>query len=299
MERKIFYKVDWLSVIVEHSSVKDFLECIFAGHYNEDFSSVFLSHYVNSTTMGTTVNMTSDCFLLQVPRDSVVESFSTFDLDVIDPESFGETIFSKFRVDFSGKNLDNLRSFGVDIEDFVLGGTSILPHGEYHFTRIDHAFDLIDYKPEFLDDCIAWCQEKNTGGPSPRVCAAGTAGGYKFSIRTGDQKTLYVGSVGGDKLLRIYDKKLQYMQANKFISDCPYGDPDDRPSSWIRIEWQTRRDLAGSIAYCCKSGFEVLRKVFDYYAFRESGRNMPTADFWIALYDWQTIRVIIQNANFV
>lgn len=298
MEQAIFYKIDWLSVMCQDVSIIDIMDTFVPDTYREDLYQVWADRFICSTTMGSVVQLQYDTMLIQIPQSSIYESFKVFDPETLDPFEFAETAFTKIRVDFSGKCLDMLRSLGLDVESILTGGI-VLPRGTCHITRCDHAFDLIDYKPEFLDECISFCNEFHTDSAKPRV-SVGSTGGIGYSIRSGDQKTLYLGGGGSDKCLRIYDKKLQYEQSNKFVSECPYGSEDDRPKSWIRVELQCRRGLAQSLIDSVSTSEEIFKYIFNTFGLREPGtRSLKAAPFWLSLFDWSTISVIIQNANSV
>lgn len=295
MEQLINYKIDWLSLMCQDVSIIDIMDTFIPDPHREDLLQVWQDRFVCSTTMGTVVQLKYDSMLVQIPITSIYESFTTFDPDVLDPFEFAESRFTKMRVDFSGQALDMIRSFGFDVESILNTGV-ILPHGSCHITRCDHAFDLINYRSNFLDDCIDFCNNHHSEAAKPRV-SCGLPSGLGYSIRTGDQKTLYLGGGASDKCLRIYDKKLQYEQSNKFISSCPYGTEDDRPDSWIRIELQTRRSLAQGMIDTALNAEHIFKYIFETFSLRLPGRNSKPSEMWLSLFDWETITAIIQNAN--
>lgn len=295
MEQLINYKIDWLSLMCQDVSIIDIMDTFIPDNHREDLFQAWQERFICSTTMGTVVQLKYDTMLIQIPITSIFESFTTFDPDLLDPFEFAESRFTKMRVDFSGQALDMLRSFGFDVESIINSGV-ILPHGSCHITRCDHAFDLINYRPNFLDDCIDFCNNNHSDAIKPRV-STGIGGGIGYSIRTGDQKTLYLGGGACDKCLRIYDKKLQYEQSNKFVSSCPYGTEEDRPDSWIRIELQTRRSLAQGIIDTALNPEHIFKYIFQTFSLRLPGRNSKPSEMWLSLFDWETITAIIQNAN--
>lgn len=131
----------------------------------------------------------------------------------------------------------------------------------------------------------------------------GRSGGMCYSVRLGDQKTIYLGSGKSNKLLRIYDKKLQYQ--NK-LGECPYNEGAEVPESWIRLELQCRRETECHKLLYGSNGdiMKVLRYIYDEFALVETdgskyGKERHVSEVWISLWDWETIGKIIQNANSV
>lgn len=222
-------------------------------------------------------------------------------------EHLFDKVLPKIRLDISGSGLDNLRALGMDVDTFLRTQTD--ENGEYvmpqpsHVTRIDFAFDLVNYLPEFLDTLIEYCENNHT--PADRVCIvsdrARSGCGIKYSIRKGGQKTLYLGATTSEKMLRVYDKKLQYTnpEGTQYVKENPYDNPD----SWIRIELQCRKDTAHGLCFPENKQLDhlaILKYIYDNYAFAEEGTtqyNRRPAQFWVDLFDWDTIVAIIQNTN--
>lgn len=222
-----------------------------------------------------------------------------------------EDIFSKIRCNISGSGLAFLRGLGFEIAKKCNPDVWFDPEtGEkfiFHLTRCDFAFDLINYKPEFLDKCIDHCRTQHTYADRIALLNGGT--GLRYSYRLGDQKTLYLGSPRSEKLLRIYDKRLEYIdkKTKAYIKDNPYHNPD----SWIRVEWQCRNEFAHGLFFstdCDGNFFEkvqfmsVFRQIYERYCFSDmtsSYWNRQPAPFWHELFDWDVIPRIIENNNFV
>lgn len=226
-------------------------------------------------------------------------------LDSIDPIEFFNKPLGYIRLDLMGKALDYLRSSGIDIDSlvFVPLDSKLPPDAAYHYTRLDFAYDLLDYKPQFLKLCKTACHLYES--PNHRLSITGSDTGVSWSERNGDQDTLYLGKPAGNKLLRIYDKKLQFDQANRYLTDSPYFYNDDSgvkivPSSWIRIELQTRREKdCHNLLFGKNASFlSIFKFIYEHYAIKEGqGLNVPICDFWTDLFDWNYIPSIIQNAN--
>lgn len=215
-----------------------------------------------------------------------------------------EIMVPEIRVHLGGHALDYLRSLGVEFIDHRFVKPDLGEIGSFHCTRCDWAFDLVDYKPEFLNDLISFLESNML--PSGRVPLVGRA--VKCSIRSGYEKTVYLGSSQGAKLLRVYDKKLQlHNPLTGCWTEAPYGDVN----SWIRIEWQLRNNDANGSFFpdpcsgVCQDYRSILKEIYCYYNFTNSdfdnkNRERPSLDFWQTFLPWEEIeRKIIQNAKYV
>lgn len=200
--------------------------------------------------------------------------------------------FSKVFLIVSGKGLDYLRSQGIDVDHNFrrqpaineLTGKPVM-----HPTRCDFAFDLINYQSSFLDDCLSHLSNFSDRVP---LCSMGAP--IKFSVRTGDQKTLYLGSPRSDKLLRVYDKKMEQSDRYGNLASSPV---DYDVDSWIRVEYQTRNDETWRILYGEGDYLSIFRYIFDRYTFKAA--DGKPAQFWLDLFNWDEIPAIVQNANWV
>lgn len=228
-------------------------------------------------------------------------SFSNYELlrNHYDPENVSELnvsniVFEKIKVDISGQGLDYLRSLDFDIDHIIRN--LIDCDLDYHPTRCDFAFDLVNYCPTFLDEFIKCCEKSDTGTHTIRT---GTLKGLKYSIRRGDQKTIYVGSPRAVKLLRVYDKKLQYTLSNQ-LDKIPYTICGEKPYSWIRIELQTRREMTEKLLYsntfdrCYKHVFRTIHDTC-FPLWRDSYGQLHSFDSLESLTNWERLPSVIQN----
>lgn len=222
-----------------------------------------------------------------------------------------DQICRSVRIDISSKGLDYLRSIGNDVDnDF--------PHEEYwsrlkrfvddtplsfKITRCDFAFDFFNYKPEFIRNLDSYLHECTCNGFSS-VMISGAKGPLKYSVRTGgDQFTVYLGGTGGDRLLRIYDKKLQYFNRDgsprQPLPAC-FSDLDlDQIDSWFRIELQARRKFSAILFSIGEGGFSlhnVLRNVFDHYTLVD--KNREVLPFFKDFFDFEALPPVTVG-NFV
>lgn len=299
----IYTKIDWYSAIFNDMSFNTVLRWLGLEDYVSEFAE----------------NVYEQC---QGLEDKFVFNWRGVRLETAQFNFYGEQIIEgtmqehlfdkvipKIRLDISGSGLDNLRQLGMDVDTYLRTqtdeeGNYVMPQPS-HVTRIDFAFDLINYRPDFLDQLIDHCEKWHT--PSDRVLItsddARAGGGIKYTIRKGGgQKTLYLGAPTSDKMLRIYDKKLQYTNSDntQYVKENPYGDPD----SWIRIELQCRKKLAHGLCFPENRNLDklaIFKYIYDKYNFADvehtTHHNRRPAEFWANLFDWEQIAAIVQNTN--
>lgn len=122
-----------------------------------------------------------------------------------------------------------------------------------------------------------------------------------YSYRSGDQRTVYLGTTRSNKLLRIYDKLLQYQKRGVIVKPLPEvfaesGDID--VTSWYRIELQTRRVVCHDLLFGCEHDLSrVLGYIFEKY--RVKDLNGYCLDFILELFDWDKLPPIVSNKNFI
>lgn len=286
----VYPKIDWLTLMFHDCTLNDVLFYLNQSDYLYDFvgsmyekagiqdNFVFVFNYIR-------VEIAKFYFYQQSPDTPV------FDF-----------VVPSIRVDLSGKALDYLRSCDWDFYMLRLVPTDL----SFHVTRCDWAFDFVDYKADFMDRFIDHLQTHQL--PSGRIPLISTHGAVKYSLKLGSEKTVYLGATKSDKLLRIYDKRMQYVDSDTGIwkEEIPFDDP----SSWFRIELQTRNQTAHGLlmpgvngVYRCYD--DILKYIFESYAFADGvseSRNCArtVVDFWNDLFPWQEVSAkIIQNANYV
>lgn len=202
----------------------------------------------------------------------------------------------KIRLNISGKGLDYLRSTGFEVDELFRDPTYLL-EGQ-HITRVDFAFDFVNYKQDILDQFIEYVETNQTD--SGRIVLMNKASSLRGSIRKVDQKTVYIGSTTSDQLLRVYDKRLQNIdrQTGLYTGEDPYSSPD----SWIRFELQLRNKRAHNMCLQPIDFAGVFHYLHDYYKFADlstpAHRREPAA-FWVEFMNWETLPPIIQNLQIV
>lgn len=287
----IYAKIDWLTAVFQDCSLNDVLCWLSLDGCVSEFCA---NAYEQSRGYDVVFRFLYNGILLET------SSFNFYGLDT--NEGLFDLIVPKIRLELSGSALDYLRSIGVNMDSHRFVVPSLPEGGSYHFTRCDFAFDFIDYCPGFVDKVIDHVNVHRL--PSERVPLAGTAGAVTVKVVTGGQKTVYLGSPQSDKMLRIYDKRMQYvdLKTDVYKKDNPYNNPD----SWFRIEWQTRNRLAHDLVL--DSSLEpkhILRMIFEKYAFGDAhaeARNCkrPVVDFWLKLFNWSEIEHrIVQHFDLV
>lgn len=289
---KLCCKIDWMTVVFKDCSMRDVLKWIELDSAIPDFmESITLQH----RGLDQKYIFTYNSVRLEAPTlifYGVKEDVSIFDLTI-----------PSIRLDLSGTGLDYLRSIGVDVNALRYKvPQSACPGMSWHFTRCDFAFDFVNYSAGFVDELIAFVNSNRL--PSDRVPLSGTNSAISVSVRTGGEKTVYLGSPQSDKLLRVYDKRMQYVDlaTGVYRKDNPYDNPD----SWFRIEWQTRNRFADGLVRSSDHDFiHILRQIFEHYAFADAkfdGKSgvRPPVDFWLKLLRWEDIKAIeVQNGDLV
>lgn len=298
----IYCKIDWYTAMFKDVSVNNVLRWI--GLDPALYEDDFLQHMFERVA-GYDEHVTFSVYGISVD----IRKYYLLNDDQ-DPDNVNVLFFNKvipvIRLDLSGSGLDYLRANEYADNpsrlDDLLQDPLCRLEGQ-HITRCDYAFDLINYKSDFLDKCIVWCEANQT--PSGGIAISGKSRPHRVSIRKGDQKTLYLGATSAEKMLRIYDKKLQYIDraTGVYKKDNPYDNPD----SWIRIELQTRSRFANSfIVEYAGDLMARFRFIYDNYAFAHTADRYygkkDVAPFWATLFDWSAIPALLkrfdQNIHF-
>lgn len=296
--------IDWYQAVFNDSTIEDVMTSIGANYLiTDDVEKVLAERFYISEGYLTSLVFNFNGIIFKVrgyDLQQLLHEHGLSDADELDVGVF-EWLFPYINLTLSGQTLEFLRQSGVDVNT-ILFNPLPMEHGTYHVTRVDFAFDLVNYMPNFLDDCLD--QIKRSALPTGRLMSIGGKSGMCYTARVGNkEKTLYLGSTKSNKLLRIYDKNLQF--ATKQGSN-PYRDGDVLPSSWIRLELQCRRESeCHKLLYNCEGDMMmILRYIYDNFALVESdgsayGKERHVSECWKNLFDWEGIKKIIQNANCV
>lgn len=299
---KIYPKIDYYTAMWKDSTIHDVLRFIGQEDAFEDFMK---DKYEAIKGIDANINFKYNFIELSIPYVDFIRFYP--DIDSVDADIFDLKV-PRIRLNISGQGLDFLRAqeYNVDVELLRSPLEENLP---FHLTRVDIAYDFVDYDDTFVDQCIDHLIEvERVRGRGRRALLIGKDNyGTTFSVKAGKDHTIYLGSTSSDKLVRIYDKKMQYMKDDIWVKECPYGSDID---SWFRIELQLRNAKANewlfSKAESPRQFYEiVLRKICEQYTFRsiqstiEYTKEKPEpAEFWLSLWDWSLIPDFIQNAKF-
>lgn len=283
-------KIDWLTVIFTDCSINDVLHWIGQDNCVDDF---FQSLYESSRGYDQLFTFRFNNILIET------SSFNYYGASG-DVTLFDITV-PKIRLELSGTALDFLRSQGIDFDTYRFDVPDLPLGAAYHYTRCDWAFDLINYKPAFVDNLISFLEANKLPSGRIPIASINNRGAVSFKVVTGDQKTVYLGSAQSDRMLRCYDKRLQYIDRDTQVYNKP--NPYNNPDSWLRIEWQTRNRFAHNMCMDSKLQFKhVLKKIFETYCFHDGtcSRDRAVVPFWLDLFPWNEIEsILIHNTNFV
>lgn len=227
-----------------------------------------------------------------------VQISAKYDQVICAGESVFSSVYSKVFLIISGQALDFLRSYYASPEevDRILRKEPKLDKlGQpiWRVTRADFAFDFVNYKFDIYETAAR--ELRSCASEQGTVKVKGLCRPISYSVRSGSEKTIYLGKGRSDRLLRIYDKKLQ-LTKNGQLTELPDASIDYEIISWDRIELQCRNNWAYHYLYHSEDFMQVLREIYEYYSFIDKEGNVT--DFWKSLFDWQEIPAIIQNAYF-
>lgn len=327
--KKLFSKLDWFSGVFSHISINDLLQ-EFSVYFSPDVDYMINHRYISYSKTGYAANdqviEIIEGVQVRVPLDQIgmlqeLSDFNLFDTPEISLDlpldDFLDFHWSRMMFSCSGRGLDNLRELGYNVDEnlrnFFPNLTDESKGRSFHVTRADFAFDFINWGidlPVEIDNLLHQGDLRKGlwygNNKNPLITES------RISSK---QATVYIGNSGGsNKILRIYDKLQQYERNLSDNVPLEYrGENGEMPVSWVRIELQSRRDVADSLLrgidvntltsvdtefwdkrYWCG----VLKWIGEYYAPRLRFGE-PIADFWITLFDWSLIEKVIQNAKYV
>ena len=330
MSMKIFSKLDWFSGVFKNVSIAEVLN-EFSIYYDFDLLQLVSDQYISATSVyghgADIVVQIMPGISLRIPAWKYMTSLhvdiSNGESQIynVDPEELICYKWQEMNLVCSGTGLDFLRGLEYNVdENLRLYFPGIIKEGlnSFHVTRADFAFDFIDWEPDFMVNMKQFLNEVSPFGE--RVFCGNNKSPIIISPKfTTKERTFYFGSTGSDKLLRIYDKYLQCSTNLPDLVPAEYKDYNEStgdvtiPSSWVRIELQTRREVADKLLTgqdpnkFTKIDFEywdkkywvgVLRWIFDYYAPKRKYGDEPI-NCWMNLFDWSSIETVIQNAKYV
>lgn len=238
----VYAKIDWYTVLLYNVSFEDVLKklnCVY-----DICDEILNSGYQHSEGYRTDMVYSVNGVTLQVNFDDVL---------LVDKDNIFFNKWKSLRLDISGSGLDYLRTLNKGIDANFCDVNFWGQEGTYKVTRCDFAFDFVNHYGSFLDEFIYKLQdlqrnniiERGNDGNTYLGTQMGVDGRGRrtaYNMRTGSNvKCLYLGTTRSDKLVRIYDKKLEQTKNGVFKKGVPqYFQGDDKDvKSWFRIEFQT------------------------------------------------------------
>ncbi len=205
--------------------------------------------------------------------------------------SIFDLVVPQVRIDVKGIGLQWLREIGFDPDRKLRDPSYLLPSG--HVTRVDFAYDFIDYMPNLYYDLKDYCENNQTD--TGRISCGGT-GGVTCTIQSGSRRLIYLGSNQSTKMLRVYDKKLEMTDRKTgLLKENIYA----CPNSWIRIEWQIRDDTAHKMCLDSADMLAILKELYKSYQFQDvantTKQNRRPSEFWINLFNWEELPNLAHN----
>ena len=285
----IHMKLDWFSCVIHHASIKEVAEIL-----GLDFPKILIEceneiankkrlDWFNEQTRGCLVFKCFDYnnIFFRLRRDDWKfferAGFMSHKIDI-----FNE-ICDEICLEISGTGLDYLRSLH-DTADEMLMTESLFgylpcddddePQLRAHCTRADIAFDFVNVHKADFDQMYRELAELQLAGAVYIPCVGSNAASH-FSLKIGGkERTIYLGTTRANRLLRIYDKKLERVQKDKktdfdtlyFTEVEKKNDPNFELDSWFRVEYQTRSDIATACLYGCGLDLSrVMREICNRY----------------------------------
>lgn len=286
-EMAVFCKIDYYTAVFYNTSFENvlngFLELGF------DFSDpVLMSTYTRQAGYEDVIVYTFGSARITANYKFVVQ----------DGSSVFDTLYESVRLELSGKALDELR--GIYQDQFELDRIlhKILPPDELGqrsmaVTRCDFAFDFVNYKFNIYERCREELRALSSENGTVKVKGRGRP--INFSVRSGSERTIYIGSNKSDKLVRIYDKDFELSKKGG-LGQLPDQSINYEVKMWHRVEFQCRREWAEYFLINARDYLQVLQYVYSEYAFTDQQGNVTA--FWQDLFDWNLIPAIGQNAKY-
>lgn len=276
----VYSKLDWFTCMAYGVSFKDVFEalCIDEAYWQDFLNEPF------QRNMG---YVTKQVFCL----NGVNVEFTIDENErLLKCENLFEEKIHEIRLDITGKGLDWLRTF-CDIDSKLRDPQMLCNVKPVKIKRADFAFDFVNCKEDFLDTFINYLKDKereanfNTYSNRLTICNHRYLQ-YKYVVGYGE-KVLYLGSTRSERLIRIYDKLLQYMSEGLIVKDLPKFSEDENVRSWWRWELQTRHATAHEMLYgSSRNNLEVLKDITKTYRLSKDGERLTFLD---DLMDWEHI----------
>lgn len=295
----IYTRIDTYSVILYNCSIISILEnlSIPTTNLHDVYKNAYEKHdvKVGDTFVWASQGVRLECKLTEYKDKETAEDI--FNID-----------FSWIRLYISGEGIDYIYSLTQDIEGYDFSVALCDPEFWFHVspfakvTRCDFAFDFVNYEGNEFDrlrKIIASADFDDKLSLNGRLFTS-TKGGLTYSYRGGKERTIYLGSSGSDRMLRIYDKKFQLQDelGNISTEKIPQVILDNEVSvdTWHRVELQTRDNFAEKYLISCGGNFRyIMGEISAYFDVRKAdGRRISPLH---KIFLWSERTPIIQNAK--
>ena len=227
----------------------------------------------------------------------------TVDYRAFNPDNFFTFCFSDIRVEFTGQGIEFLRTEGFDPDlRFTQESFWQLANCNFNITRVDFAFDFVNCQNDNFRELFKFTDDWQYRyyGLNKRLFTS-VGGGISFQRKSGSEQTLYLGTKGSDKILRVYDKKLE--RGDRIAShQLPLFIKED-VETWWRVELQLRRSYCERHLFSLKDGDLKPNLLFIFENFSlmkdtEDGKNSKQPlDCWLTLYEWSQIEPLYKMQN--
>lgn len=303
-----YYSAVWeqctLLEVLTHYGLQNYFEQVIK---SEAFRSLFKTDDL--------IRIPFNNIILSIPHTYINQTalFGQASADLLDGIDFMTLKLSRVLLNISGQGLEWMRQNGHNPEHILR--IPPLPHEHFHVTRVDYAFDFKNFKFDFFTDCIDFLSDADNLTNAGRLMINGATTPITFRLTRGASEVIYLGATASERMLRMYDKKLEQSTlvsgVHVFESDF-WGDPA-KVFSWLRIEWQTRNKQAQELLYNDSETYwlYILKEIHNFYSFldlsqkvRGDVKNCPAVDFWRDFWNFEIINqkysdIVGQNGHFV
>lgn len=292
LKKVVQWKFDAFSCVFEQSSLNEVTDFFCISNVSEGFW-LDAAPSISSAAYGNVVRFVFNFIVFEVRLYEFQAALSALKLEGDQKlDKVTDYIFSTIRVSMNGKGLDYLRSLEIPVEDLL---TVQIP--KMHPTRVDIAFDFYNYGNSFLDSLCKFATQRSVNlTPTGLISCLGVPGGISFVAKNGaNETTFYFGSKNSNKMLRIYDKYKERVNAGHgvFNETIRYQSSAEKEveilkvSTWLRFEWQLRGPDAVEKLYSQYRGCygtAILKKIWEYYQIKRYNCLKP-AKFWQEFFD--------------
>lgn len=272
----IYTRIDTYSAVLNNACIKDVLDLFNVN--TTELDKIFDSQYKSSDVQfGSTFVYTINGIRIEV-------KFSEYKM-LEDKEAPASSIFtfpfSYLRLYLSSEGIDYIMKLNEDVEGWNFIDLISCPDfigsvcdNNFFVTRCDFAYDFINEKDKEFKEFRKFISQAGIDeelAPNGRLLN-GYGGGLSFCLRAGSERTVYLGSTGSDRMLRVYDKKFQLTKKGYWEEEkIPYGLSSIEIESWHRVEFQCRNNYAHNYLLHNPCDFvAIMGDIKDYFLFKDA-----------------------------